>query len=55
MNKQPSKNNTEECDSELALFLDFVEQDMVKNPESTTPISKKDLRDIADLVEGVEY
>lgn len=48
------KNNDDENTSDVNAFLDFIEQDMKNHPELIKPISKKELEEMAELVEGVE-
>ena len=50
-----SKNQAkEDTDPVMNAFLSFIENDMIHNPDSIEPISKQELDEIAELVEGVE-
>lgn len=48
------KNNDDKNTSDENAFLDFIEQDMENYPELIKPIPKKELEEVAELVEGVE-
>lgn len=43
-----------ERDPVMSAFLDFLERDMVENPQSLTPFTEADVTRIRELVEGVE-
>ena len=43
-----------ERDPVMSAFLDFLERDMVENPQNLTPFAEADVTRIRELVAGVE-
>jgi antitoxin PrlF len=43
-----------ERDPVMSAFLDFLERDMIENPQTLTPFTEADVPRIRELVEGVE-
>lgn len=43
-----------ERDPVMSAFLDFLERDMIENPQNLVPFTETDLTRIRELVQGVE-
>ncbi len=44
----------DESDPLVEAFLSFIEKDILTHPQNITPVSKKQMQEIAELTSGVE-